>query len=129
VGFTSPYGLMGTYVAGTEALRRWVGGAAPMTDDRPAVEYFLFNGDTPFDAGPLLALARPPALTQAEGLDAMRLSRELEANRLVLESTRLKRQGQWEQARARVEEARSAVGDNAFLTFLRELELDCLRRR
>ncbi|QRN98833.1 fused MFS/spermidine synthase [Archangium violaceum] len=127
VGFTSPYGLMGTYVAGTEALRRWTQGYQPVTDDEPAVEYFLFNADKPFDPEAMLALAQPPALVRAEQLDARRLSRELEANRRVLESTRLKREGSWDAARARVEEARAAVGDNAFLSFLLDLELDCLR--
>ncbi|HSP77902.1 MAG TPA: hypothetical protein VLQ93_05210, partial [Myxococcaceae bacterium] len=125
VGFTSPYGLLGTYVAGTEALRRWTRGYRPVTDDEPAVEYFLFNGDRPFHPEALLALAERPALTGE--VDAERLSRELEANRRVLESTRLKREGRWEEARARVEEARAAVGDNAVLAFLLELELDCLR--
>ncbi|HEX5749837.1 MAG TPA: fused MFS/spermidine synthase [Archangium sp.] len=127
VGFTSPYGLMGTYVAGTEALRRWTRGYAPVTDDHPAVEYFLFNADKPFDPEALLAMAERPALVRGEGLDGVRLSRELEANRRVLESTRLKRGGEWDAARARVEEARAQVGDNAFLSFLLDLELDCLR--
>ncbi|PTL81193.1 fused MFS/spermidine synthase [Vitiosangium sp. GDMCC 1.1324] len=127
VGFTSPYGLLGTYVAGTEALRRWTQGSAPVTDDHPAVEYFLFNADKPFDPEALLAMAQPPALERTERLDAARLSRELEANRRVLESTRLKRAGEWDAARARVEEARAAVGDNAYLSFLVDLELDCLR--
>ena len=37
------------------------------------------------------------------------------------------REGEWDAARARVEEARAQVGDNAFLSFLAELELGCLR--
>jgi hypothetical protein len=129
VGFTSPYGLLGTYVAGTQALRRYVQGYPPMTDDHPRVEYFLFNADHPFDPESLLALAEPPAprLTQAEGLEAQRLNREVEANHRVLESTRFKMDHDWQSARAAVEQARRAVGDNPFLTFLRELELDCLR--
>lgn len=127
VGFTSPYGLAGTYVAGTEALRRWTRGYSPVTDDHPAVEYFLFNADKPFDPEALLAMAQPPVLAGTETWDAARLSRELEANRRVLESTRLKRAGEWEAAKARVEEARAEVGDNAFLSFLADLELDCLR--
>lgn len=127
VGFTSPYGLAGTYVAGTEALRRWTRGYSPVTDDHPAVEYFLFNADKPFDPEALLAMAQPPVLAGAQTWDAARLSRELEANRKVLESTRLKRAGAWDAAKARVEEARAEVGDNAFLSFLSDLELDCLR--
>ncbi|QRK09650.1 fused MFS/spermidine synthase [Archangium violaceum] len=127
VGFTSPYGLAGTYVAGTEALRRWTRGYAPVTDDLPAVEYFLFNSDKPFEPEALLAVAQPPPLERTERWDAARLARELEANRRVLESTQLKREGDWEAARARVEEARATVGDNAFLSFLLDLELGCLR--
>jgi spermidine synthase len=127
VGFSSPYGLMGTYVAGTEALRRWTRGYAPVTDDHPAVEYFLFNADKPFDAEALLAMAERPAVERGEGLDGARLARELEANRRVLESTRLKREGEWDAAKERVREARAQVGDNAFLSFLLDLELDCLR--
>ena len=126
VGFTSPYGLMGTYVAGTGALRRWVAEAAPVTDDLPSVEYFLFNADKPFDPGALLALAEPPGFSGAAP-DAARFAREQEANQRVLESTRLKRAGDWEGARSRVEQARGLVGDNSFLSFLSELELDCLR--
>jgi hypothetical protein len=129
VGFTSPYGLLGTYVAGTQALRRYVQGYPPMTDDHPRVEYFLFNADHPFDPEELLSLAEPPMprLARAEDLEAPRLAVELEANRRVLESTRFKMDRDWEAARASVEQARKAVGDNPFLTFLRELELDCLR--
>ncbi|MFY0581256.1 fused MFS/spermidine synthase [Cystobacter fuscus] len=126
VGFTSPYGLMGTYVAGTEALRRWSRGYAPVTDDHPSVEYFLFNADKPFEPDALLAVAEPPRVTNGAP-DALRLAREVEANRWVLESTRLKRAGDWEAARERVQRARATVGDNAFLSFLWELELDCLR--
>ena len=128
-GFTSPYGLLGTYVAGTQALRRYVQGYPPMTDDHPRVEYFLFNADHPFDPEELLSLAEPPMsrLARAEELEGSRLARELEANRRVLESTRFKMDHDWEAARAAVEQARKAVGDNPFLTFLRELELDCLR--
>lgn len=126
VGFTSPYGLMGTYVAGTGALRRWVAEAAPVTDDLPSVEYFLFNADKPFDPGALLAVTEPPAFTR-EAHDAPRFAREQDANQRVLESTRLKRAGDWEGARSRVEQARERVGDNAFLSFLLDLELDCLR--
>jgi hypothetical protein len=126
VGFTSPYGLMGTYVAGTEALRRWTLGYAPVTDDHPSVEYFLFNADKPFEPDALLAVAEPPRVTNGAP-DALRLAREVEANRWVLESTQLKRAGDWEAAHERVQRARAAVGDNAFLSFLAELELDCLR--
>lgn len=129
VGFTSPYGLLGTYVAGTEALRRYAQGYPAMTDDHPRVEYFLFNSDRPFHPEELLAVGEPlgARLAPTEGLEAQRLAREREANQRVLESTRFKMDRDWEAARASVEQARAAVGDNAFLTFLRELELDCLR--
>ncbi|MFL5343313.1 MAG: fused MFS/spermidine synthase [Hyalangium sp.] len=129
VGFTSPYGLLGTYVAGTEALRRYVQGYPAMTDDHPRVEYFLFNADRPFHPEDLLALSESPTprLARAEGLEAQQLTRELEANQRVLESTRFKMDRDWASARASVERARAAVGDNAFLSFLRDLELDCLR--
>ena len=129
VGFTSPYGLLGTYVAGTEELRRYVKGYPAMTDDAPRVEYFLFNADRPFDPEELLAHAEPPRdrLTHAESLAPERLTSELAANHHILESTRFKMDRDWPAARASVEQARAGVGDNAFLTFLRELELDCLR--
>jgi hypothetical protein len=131
VGFTSPYGLLGTYVAGTEALKRYARGYPAMTDDHPRVEYFLFNADHPFDPEELLAVGEPPdaRLTGAGELDAKRLALEREANQRVLESTRFKMDRDWEAARASVEKARAAVCDNPFLTFLRELELDCLRPR
>lgn len=129
VGFTSPYALLGTYVAGTEALKRYVQGYPAMTDDHPRVEYFLFNADHPFDPEELLAVGEPPdaRLTSTATLDTRRLALEREANQRVLESTRFKMDRDWESARAAVEKARAAVGDNPFLTFLRELELDCLR--
>jgi predicted membrane-bound spermidine synthase len=129
VGFTSPYGLLGTYVAGTESLRRYVQGHPAMTDDHPRVEYFLFNADRPFHPEDLLALAEPPVsrVSRTEGLEPRRLEREREANQRILESTRFKLDRDWAAARQAVEQARTAVGDNAFLTFLRELELDCLR--
>lgn len=129
VGFTSPYGLLGTYVAGTEALRRYVQGYPAMTDDHPRVEYFLFNADRPFHPEDLLALSESPKprLTRADGLEAQQLSRELDANQRILESTRFKMDRNWAAARASVERARAEVGDNAFLSFLRDLELDCLR--
>jgi spermidine synthase/MFS family permease len=126
VGFTSPYGLMATYVAGTEALRRWTRGYPPVTDDHPSVEYFLFNADKPFDADALLEVAESPRFTEGQR-DAIRFGWERDANRRVLESTQLKRAGDWDAARERVEQARVAVGDNAFLSFLYDLELDCLR--
>jgi spermidine synthase len=129
VGFTSPYGLLGTYVAGTEALRRYAQGYPAMTDDHPRVEYFLFNADRPFHPEDLLALSESPKprLSRTEGLVAEQLSRELEANQRILESTRFKIDRDWPAARASVERARASVGDNSFLSFLRDLELDCLR--
>lgn len=129
VGFPSPYALLGTFVADTGSLRQYVRGYPAITDDQPRLEYFLFNADRPFAPEALLAQGKPlaPPLTRTEGLDAARLERELEANRWVLESTRLKRSGQWAEARAAVDRARAAVGDNVFFEFLRNLELDCLR--
>ncbi len=129
VGFTSPYGLLGTYVAGTETLRQYAHGYPAMTDDHPRVEYFLFNAERPFHPEELVGRAESPLarLVRSEGLEPARLARELEANERVLASTRFKMDQDWEAARASVEKARAAVGDNPFLSFLLELELDCLR--
>ena len=114
-------------MAGTEALRSWTRGYSPVTDDHPAVEYFLFNADKPFDPEALLAMAQPPVLAGTETWDAARLCTRAGGEPRGAGVHALKRAGEWEAAKARVEEARAEVGDNAFLPSSRTWELDCLR--
>ncbi len=130
VGYSNPYQLLGTFVAGTEALRRWVGAEPPITDDDPRVEYFLSHGDVPFNPGALQDLAQSPAkAVRGEGFEAARLDKELAANQLVIDSTVLKGTGEWEKAIEAVKKAREIAGDGVFLNHLAEVELTCMRSK
>jgi spermidine synthase len=127
VGFGSPEAVLATFVAGPAALERWSEGARAITDDWPGVEYFLSVDPAPFAPEALLALAHPPPVIGAGPWQLEHLARELGAARHALGSTALKRQGRFDEAHARVRDARALVGPNAYLDFLLEIELGCLR--
>jgi spermidine synthase len=127
VGFDSTEALMATFVAGPAALGRWIGGARTVTDDWPGVEYFLSVEPAPFDPDALLAHAHAPPVTRAGPARLARLTVELAAARQALRSTAAKRAGRLAEARARVTDALALVGENAYLAFLRDLELGCLQ--
>ncbi|HEY3445063.1 MAG TPA: fused MFS/spermidine synthase [Myxococcales bacterium] len=130
VGYTNPYQLLGTYVAGTEALKRWVGQEPVVTDDDPRVEYFLSHGDSPFNPGALQDLAQSPAsAVRGEGFEAARLDKELAANQLIIDSSVFKGSGQWEKATESVNKAREIAGNSVFLDHLTDVELACMRTK
>jgi predicted membrane-bound spermidine synthase len=67
VGVMSPPALIATWITGRDGLERYAGGAAPVTDDRPRIEYATWTRRDEFRRVlPLvLALASEPPLVNA----------------------------------------------------------------
>lgn len=59
VGYDSVEEVLGSYLIGTQGLQRYSQGVPPVTDDRPAIEYFAGRGEG-FSPGDLLAAAESP---------------------------------------------------------------------
>lgn len=83
VGVASPAALLATWVTGRDGLERYAGNAAPVTDDRPRIEYagWVRRGDFPLVLGHLLDLQTEPPLTG--GNAALRDAIEAERGTLV----------------------------------------------
>ncbi|HVE85619.1 MAG TPA: hypothetical protein VND93_22350, partial [Myxococcales bacterium] len=116
VGLGRPEALLGTFVAGTDALRRYAAGAAPLTDDRPLVELFLSADLAPFDGQAL------EALVEGEAPDR-------EALRALLRAHLLGRRGEHARAREQVQLAAQLLGPglDPYTEFLLAMEHGCLR--
>lgn len=130
VGFT-PESLLGTYVMGTEALRRYVGNAPPVTDDRPAIEYFLSYPGPAFDVAPLFAMAqKPSALIPSQPDDVRaRVDRDAEAAKDLTWAHILNDQRDVAGARAKVDAAQALLGQGPFLEHMRSVEYGCMERK
>lgn len=109
VGLGRPRALLDTFVAGTDALRRYAAAAPPLTDDRPLVELFLSADPTPFDGEAFASLV------------------EGEPLRRLLRAQLLARAGEYDPAREAVAFAAQLTGDDPYTDFLHEMEYGCLR--
>jgi spermidine synthase len=68
VGIASPQALLATWVTDREGLKRYVGDAPPVTDDRPRIEYadWVRRSEIVATLPKLLALYTPPPLQGAD---------------------------------------------------------------
>jgi len=109
VGLGRPRVLLDTFVAGTDALRRYAASAPALTDDRPLVELFLSADPAPFDGEAFAALV------------------EGEPLRRLLRAHLFARAGEYDPAREAVSFAAQLTGDDPYTDFLQQLEYGCLR--
>ncbi len=127
VGFQGAEDLLGTFVMGDVALRSYTRGAAAVTDDLPAVEYFRDQDAEGFSPADLLAVAESPAsLVRGEGLDASRLARAADANRRLIRAHVFGQQKDRDAARREVAAAEAADGSTVYTRYLDNLEYGCL---
>lgn len=83
IGIASPAALLATWITGRTGLEQYAADAAPVTDDRPRIEYarWLRRGEFARVLPPLLALrSTPPLLASA----AFRAEVDAERERLLL---------------------------------------------
>ena len=111
VGYATPESMRGAFVLGTEGLRAYVGELPAVTDDRPAIEYFLSDSSPPFSISGLLAAA--------EGGPAD------EAHRLLLRAHALGKSGEPGLAAEQL----GKLEADRYTDYLRGLEYGCLVRR
>ncbi len=127
VGFVSPESLLATRVMDTQALRRWVSGAQPVTDDRPTVSYYRDHPGprvTPaevlarsVDPGVVVADAPATAWTVRTFAAAESLQRAAHERMLVGDSNG---------AQSLAMAARTLAGPTAYTDYLTTLEYTCL---
>lgn len=123
VGFPSPESLLATLVLDDAATRAWVAGAAPMTDDRPTVEFYRAARDPVFRVDDLLRAAVDPV---ALGMDASVVRDRTIAERLGMRAWDASLHGDRAGALARVAAARARVPPDAWWDYLQGLEYGCL---
>ncbi|MBL8954704.1 MAG: fused MFS/spermidine synthase [Myxococcaceae bacterium] len=114
IGFMNPLQLQAVYFAADEALAKWTGDVPAVTDDRPAIEHFLFEWDKPFDITEVLAV-RPHREGPA-----------WEAERLRALAAWAARSAQFETARELNAKADALLPGNGYGRFLRDIEYGCL---
>jgi spermidine synthase len=80
IGVASPAALMATWVTDRAGLQRYAGDVAPVTDDRPRIEYagWVRRGEFPVALSNLLGLATEPPLEGADApfIEQMRAERQ-----------------------------------------------------
>ncbi len=126
VGYDGPESLLGAYLMDDATLRRYVAGVPAVTDDRPAIEYFLSTRDRPFSAQSLLEQASPVESLVGSSTLAADWAR---AHRMYIQAHALFRQGEKNLAWDQVELASRVVGDTPYTDFLKNLEYGCLGQR
>jgi spermidine synthase len=131
VGYDMPEDLAGAFFMGNAAVRRYVEGVAPVTDDRPAIEYFLSTPDRDFDTGALLQASEDPVgvVTGAAPEELIRIEGSARAHRHLVRAHALGRRGEPGLAYDEVLDASDAAGDSPYTEFLEQLEYGCLVKR
>lgn len=123
VGYDTPESLLGAFMLGDAALRRYVGELPAVTDDRPAIEYFLSAPSQPYSIDALLIAAEPLVV---EGAD---LASHAQAHRMLLRAHALGQGGEPELASGQVDLAAARAGESVYTDYLQRLEYGCLVRR
>jgi spermidine synthase len=113
-GFVSPDALRGTLVLDDRAVRAWVGGTPPMTDDLPAVSFYRAARDRVFRVDDVLRHAGAPG------------DRWARAEQLGMRAWDASLQGDRAGAQGRVAEARGLVAEDTWWRYLATLEYGCL---
>lgn len=110
----------------SEALRSYTAHVSGISDDLPAVEYYLSWDDGPFDREALMASAIPPASGLRGLVDRARLDLERKKAVALWRAHAVARQGRFAQARDMVRETASYGPLDSYQRYLLELEFDCL---
>ncbi|HEY9871284.1 MAG TPA: fused MFS/spermidine synthase [Candidatus Obscuribacterales bacterium] len=125
VGLGDPYALLSTYLISDDALRAYLGAIAPVTDERPQLEFFLPFSDNlvyPSDLqdsgpGPIAVVCE----NSIRNLDRARLDANVRAIRLLRLATKaLAHEGDAEKARLYIEEAAALLPGNRFFEYARQ---------
>lgn len=124
VGFARPEHLLATRVLDAAGVDRFVAGAAPITDDRPMVEFYRNAGGEAFRARHIPSWADP--LAGLSAADRAAVSPLLAGQRESLNAWDLNLDGAHPEAMAAARRAREALGADVYTDFLVELEHDCL---
>lgn len=122
-GFPSPEALLGTLVLDDAAVRAYVAGAAPMTDDLPSVEFYRSARDPIFRVDDVLRRAADP---RAEGMDVEVVRSRTTAERLGMQAWDAAIHGDRTGANDRVAAARAMVPADPWWDYLGALEYGCL---
>ena len=121
VGYDTPESMLGSFVLGTAGLRRYVGGLPAVTDDRPAIEYFLSDSSPPYSIDALLVAAEPVGVPG--------VADHTEAHHRLLRAHALGKAGEVMLAAQQVELAEEKSGVTPYTEYLKNLEYGCLVRR
>lgn len=118
VGFPDSWSVIATYAAGADRLASFVGDTKPLTDNRPALEFFLPYGDDLVYPDDLAAGEPGLAVEGASEDERERLAASRKAMRLVWAASKLlAREGDIEAARAMVGQAADLEPDNQYWRF------------
>lgn len=126
IGFEDATELMAWRYLDATAIRAYTAGLPSISDDRPAVEYFLSWDDGPYDWEALLAEAIDPQMGVSGPTDPDRLARQRQKARTLWRAHSLARQGRHAQARQLVSQTARLGPLDAYQRYLLELEYDCL---
>ena len=126
IGFEDAQELMAWRFLDSEALRSYTAQVSGISDDLPAVEYYLSWDDGPFDREALMASAIPPASGLRGLVDRARLDMERKKAVALWRAHAVARQGRFAQARDMVRETASFGPLDSYQRYLLELEFDCL---
>ncbi len=114
IGFENPAQLHATLFARESQVAQYTGDVAPVTDDRPSIEHFLFDWDKAFDIDELIAV---------RGNEA---GPEWDAERLRGLAAQAARHHDFAEAKALSAQADEELPGNPYGAFLRQLEYGCL---
>lgn len=125
IGLDDPYALLSTYLISDDALRAYLDGVAPVTDDRPQLEFPLPFSDNLVYPSDLQTLAAGPLAVVSEkstqDLDRARLHAHVRALTLLRLATKvLAREGNAEKARLYIEQAAAVLPGNRFFQYARQ---------
>jgi spermidine synthase len=132
VGYDTPESMLGSFLLGTEALRKYVGDLPAVTDDRPAIEYFLSDSSPPYSIDGLLVAAQTAGAVMGPLSDpamAEKIGDHAEAHRKLLRAHALGQGGEPGLAAEQVDLAFEKSGDGRYSEYLKSLEYGCLVRQ
>jgi len=127
VGYLDAYDLLGVFMIGPEDLDGYTAKYEPITDDLPAVEYYLSRFDKPFDHNEFISLASSPARLLTGGpLDLERLEHEQRVTGLMLQASLAARQKDYPAAKKIVQEVMRLGESDAYIQHLDKQLYDCM---
>jgi spermidine synthase len=127
VGYQDAYDLLGVFMVGAEDLAGYTKKYDPITDDLPAVEYYLSRFDRPFDRNEFIGLASNPASLLTGGpLDLERLEHEQRVTGMMLQASLSARQKDYPGAKKIVQKAIGLGESDVYIQHLDNQLYDCM---